>query len=128
MDFSRLAAVSYNDPDRSGQKIIRVYYQVGTQIHESCYDADNGWYVRGDNVVTNQAKLRSPIAVTNLAQGKKVRDDSSTLYTRAYLTTDIRILLEREQSALPRTLRCNPVKAIMLIISPAHPHNCKGGG
>ena len=128
MDFYRLAAVSYNDPDRPGQKIIRVYYQVGTQIRESCYDADNGWYVRGDNVVANHSKPRSPIAVTNLAQGKKVRDDSSTLYTRAHLTTDIRILLERGQSALPGTLRCDSVEATMLIISPARPHNCKGSG
>ncbi|RYP08478.1 hypothetical protein DL765_008772 [Monosporascus sp. GIB2] len=71
MDFSRLAAVSYDDPDRPGQRLIRVYYQVGSHIRESCYDTDNGWYVRGDNIVANHAKPRSPIAVTNLAQGKK---------------------------------------------------------
>ena len=95
MDFSRLAAVSYNDPDSSGQKIIRVYYQVSTQIRESCYDADNGWYVRGDNVVADHAKSHSPIAVTNLGQGKKVRSDSTTLCTRAHLATDVRILPKR---------------------------------
>lgn len=75
MDFSKLAAIAYNDPDRAGQKLIRVFYQVGKTIRESFYDSENGWYVRGENIVANNAKTRSPIAATTQSGGKKVRED-----------------------------------------------------
>ncbi|OCL05943.1 hypothetical protein AOQ84DRAFT_390547 [Glonium stellatum] len=70
MDFTRLKAVSYDDPDRPGKKITRVYYQVNSQIRESCFDDDNGWYVRGGDVVAANAKPRSPISATIHADGK----------------------------------------------------------
>lgn len=75
MAFSRLAAITYNDPNRAGQKLIRVYYQVGKTIRESSYDSENGWYVRGENTVANNAKTGSPIAATTQSGGKKVRED-----------------------------------------------------
>ncbi|MCJ1267572.1 hypothetical protein MMC22_007457 [Lobaria immixta] len=71
MDFSKLAAIAYDDPDRAGQKLIRVFYQVGKTIRESFYDSENGWYVRRENIVANNAKTRSPIAATTQSGGKK---------------------------------------------------------
>jgi hypothetical protein len=45
---------------------LRVFYQSdGEQIvRESCYRGDYGWFVRGEGVVTRQAKLSSRVTAT----------------------------------------------------------------
>jgi len=90
MDFTRLKAVSYDDPDRAGKKIIRVYYQVNSQIRESYFDDDNGWYVRGGDVVATNAKPRSPISATIHLDGKMTSifylDSANRLFRRVRKT------------------------------------------
>lgn len=51
---------------RDRKKQQRVYYQYGddSTIREACYQEEYGWFVRGDGVVTREAKSDSPIAAT----------------------------------------------------------------
>jgi hypothetical protein len=55
---------------------LRVYYQSdGEQtVRESCYRGDYGWFVRGEGVVTRQAKLSSRITATRwLGDGNNMK-------------------------------------------------------
>ncbi|KAK3369409.1 hypothetical protein B0T24DRAFT_681421 [Lasiosphaeria ovina] len=85
MEYTGLICTSYPDPKRAGKAIIRLYYQAGKQIRESCFDDENGWYVRpSDDLVATNAKGRSPIAATNLNDGRKTSvfylDDNNKLW------------------------------------------------
>ncbi|KAK3367936.1 hypothetical protein B0H63DRAFT_529641 [Podospora didyma] len=93
MDFTGLISISFPDPGRPGKKMVRVYYQVGRQIRESCFNDRNGWHVRpSDDVVATNAKPRTPIAATNLHAGKKTSvfylDDSNKLCRRTRVTSE----------------------------------------
>ncbi|KAI3317183.1 hypothetical protein HD806DRAFT_515680 [Xylariaceae sp. AK1471] len=67
-DYTRLAAVHYG---YQGKQFIRVYYQDGGLVKESCYDDANGWYTTTNDVVAKEAKEGSPVAVTTLNEGKQ---------------------------------------------------------
>jgi hypothetical protein len=45
---------------------LRTYYRYDDDksIRESCFREDYGWFVRGNGVVTRDAKTNSPIAAT----------------------------------------------------------------
>jgi hypothetical protein len=51
-----------------GVRCFRVYYRSpnDTTIRESCYQQDIGWFVRGDGVVTRQAKKGSPLTAIRM--------------------------------------------------------------
>lgn len=67
---THLAVIQFIDQDENH---IRVYYQDDQNlIKESCYDGSKGWYTRKDDVVTENAKRYSPIAVTSQKDGKEV--------------------------------------------------------
>jgi hypothetical protein len=77
LDFTSLAAVQFSD--EKNKVFIRVFYQDGLLIKESCFDSDNIWYTMPDDIVARDAKLCTPIAATNWHGGKQVRcsDESS---------------------------------------------------
>jgi hypothetical protein len=63
MEFTSLDAIQFSQDE---VKQTRVYYQTPDDqaIRESSFDSENGWFVRGDGVVTTGAKNKSPITVT----------------------------------------------------------------
>lgn len=70
LDFTGLAAVQFSD---GGKLFLRVFYQDGCLVKESCYDTENGWYTMPGDIVANDARLNSPIGATNWQGGKETR-------------------------------------------------------
>jgi hypothetical protein len=69
LDYTRLAAMEYFDQDK---KFIRVYYQDGNYIKESCYDNEEGWYTMPNDIVATGVRDKTPIAATNWHTGRQV--------------------------------------------------------
>jgi len=69
LDFTDLAAVQFSE---NGTFFLRVYYQDGCLVKESCYDSQNGWYTMPDDIVAKDARVNTPIGATNWQEGKQV--------------------------------------------------------
>jgi hypothetical protein len=70
LNNTRLAVIQFSVEHENH---IRVYYQDEQNlIKESCFDDSNGWHTRKDDVVTEQAKRNSPIAVMSRNGGEEV--------------------------------------------------------
>jgi hypothetical protein len=67
LDFTDLAAVQFSE---NGTFFLRVYYQDGCLVKESCYDSQNGWYTMPDDIVANDARVNTPIGSNELAGGE----------------------------------------------------------
>jgi hypothetical protein len=74
LNYTCLAASSFTD-SATKRAYIRVYYQNREQdILESCYDSENGWQTRSDQLVASGTIVaeRSPIAVASWNTGREV--------------------------------------------------------
>lgn len=49
-----------------GNRNLRVYYQFGDDntVRESCFAQDYGWFIRGNGIISKDAKRNSPITAT----------------------------------------------------------------
>jgi len=74
MEFTSLDAIEFV---QDGKKQLRVYYQTSDDgvIRESSFEHQNGWFVKGDGVVSNKAKKKSPITATRWIV-RDVRDET----------------------------------------------------
>lgn len=72
MEFTSLDAIEFA---QDGKKQLRVYYQTTDDgvIRESSFDQQIGWFVRGDGVVSNKAKNKSPITATRWNKGDETQ-------------------------------------------------------
>jgi hypothetical protein len=62
MDFTNIDAIEFF---QDGRKHTRAYYQSNDgRIRESSFEEGEGWFARGDGIVSPNAKRRSPITVT----------------------------------------------------------------
>ena len=78
MEFTGLDAIEFFQDE---MKQIRIYYQTTKDkvIRESSFDPENGWFVRGNGIVTTNAKSKSPISVTRWNVGKATQVISNSL-------------------------------------------------
>ncbi|KAL1981057.1 hypothetical protein VTN96DRAFT_3122 [Rasamsonia emersonii] len=53
-DYTRLRAIEFFYKDR---KFIRVYYQDGDLIKQSCYNDDDGWYTMPNDIVARDTRV-----------------------------------------------------------------------
>ncbi|KAM3086992.1 hypothetical protein ACMFMG_001102 [Clarireedia jacksonii] len=90
---SRLAAGEFVD-SQTKRRHIRVFYQnKNNDIRESCFDTDNGWHTRADQLVFpgTLAMAKSPIAVTFWNAGRETRvyflDSEKKIRERTRTTT-----------------------------------------
>jgi hypothetical protein len=94
LNSTRLAAGEFID-SQSKRRYIRVIYQnKDNSIRESCYDSDNGWYTRNDQLIVSGdiAMPKSPIAVTYWGTGQEVCKSVSHTRPSTYVILDSSIL------------------------------------
>lgn len=69
MEFTSFDCIEFI---HDGNKHIRTYYQTADDgvIRESSFEEGNNWFVRGDGVVSTEARKNSPIAATRWNAGE----------------------------------------------------------
>jgi len=59
---------------------IRVYYQDKGFIKESCYDNNNGWYTRGKDIVTTNARNNPPTPIAAITGDTRANNEEIRVY------------------------------------------------
>jgi hypothetical protein len=67
MEIANLEAITFNTDNRQH---IRVYYQTkDRKLRETSYESSNGWFVRGGNIIAENAIANSPITAARWNDG-----------------------------------------------------------
>lgn len=69
-DLTSLAAVTFSDGQ---QTCIRVFYQHGDLIKESCYGSRDGWYATHDDIVARDVREETPTPIAAVSNGRETR-------------------------------------------------------
>lgn len=86
--MSRPANFDAIEFSHANKRHLRVYYQFdGEQaVRESCYYEGYGWFVRGEGVVTRQAKSASRITATRWVDDQNNMKVNNLLFSLSYTT------------------------------------------